>query len=759
MGPAKIPDPYPAATKRSAKRSDHLAKIREAERLVDAVEKAREQLRATARSAMGITGERGPSEPLRKSIKSSNLSWYPLLALSVLVIIDQFQGYALFVLGPEISSSLGISRGALGGLAALKVLAISVATLPMAAFVQKKARRAVVSIVTAFAWSTTTIFTGFVINVWGMLTVMLADGASSGSVAAVHAPLLIDSYPPRVRVRALSFYRSAENLGNILAPVLLGGLSALFGFTWRAIFLIMGIASLLAANFALRLKDPGFGRWDTQAVREAVHREGGLSETNLSDEEVDLGFFEIVRRLMLIPTIRRILTAHAVLGMLLVPLNTYLFFFLDERWGMGPGARGLFYGAMPIFSISALALFAKKGEEIFRRNPAGLLRLAALFLGAGVIALALAIFSPVFAAMVLLFGVAFALIALLGPALNAAMLSIIPSRMRPHAAALTGIFLAGVGGFGGLLLLGGLDRRFGTAGAIVSLVVPGVAAAFVLRTAARTINADLDRMVDEIVEEEELRSLVGQGHHLPMLACRHIDFSYGQLQVLFSVDFTVDDGEMVALLGTNGAGKSTLLRVISGLGLPGSGSVRFRGADITYLDSGRRVKLGITQVPGGRSVFGPLSVIENLRLFGYSHGRDTKTLDRAIEECFGVFPVLAGRLNQPASTLSGGEQQMLGLSKAFILRPRLLLIDELSLGLAPKIVGELLDMVRQINATGTAVVLVEQSVNLALSLVEHAYFMEKGEIRFDGRADELVERADLLRSVFLEGAAKGLASR
>jgi ABC-type branched-subunit amino acid transport system ATPase component len=247
--------------------------------------------------------------------------------------------------------------------------------------------------------------------------------------------------------------------------------------------------------------------------------------------------------------------------------------------------------------------------------------------------------------------------------------------------------------------------------------------------------------------------MVSQGRHLPLLGCRHLDFSYGQLQVLFDVDFTVDDGEMVALLGTNGAGKSTLLRVISGLGFPSSGSVHYRGTDITFVGADRRVALGISQVPGGRAVFGPMTVAENLAVYGYSLGRDRAAVSCGIDATFDAFPRLAARRNQLASTLSGGEQQMLALGKALILRPRLLLIDELSLGLAPIVVGELLAMVRTINASGTSVVLVEQSVNIALSLVHHAYFMEKGEVRFDGPSAELLARPDLLRSVFLEGVA------
>jgi ABC-type branched-subunit amino acid transport system ATPase component len=374
-------------------------------------------------------------------------------------------------------------------------------------------------------------------------------------------------------------------------------------------------------------------------------------------------------------------------------------------------------------------------------------------LAGGVVTLALAVAAPVFGLMALCFGVALALFAVLGPILNITLLSIVPAEMRPHASALAGIFLAAVGGLGGLLLLGGIERRFGTGGAIASLAIPGVIAALVLRTAAHTVNDDLDAMLIEAVEQEELRLMSARGQQAPLLACRHIDFSYGPVQALFDVSFAVEEGEMVALLGTNGAGKSTLLSVISGLGLPSRGSVRLRGMNITWVDAERRLRLGITQIDGGRAVFGPLSVVDNLRVFGYSHGRNRRAVEAGIDAGLDTFPALAERRNQMAATLSGGEQQMLGLTKAFTVKPQLLLIDELSLGLSPKVVSQLLQMVRLINEQGTSVVLVEQSVNIALELVEHAYFMEKGEIRFDGPARELLTRDDLLRAVFLEGAA------
>ena len=725
-------------------------------RRVEDLDRAREQLRIMARVALGVGGG-GDTPPLRRVLADTGTGWYPLVALGLLLAVDQFQSYGFLVLGPEIRDSLGISTSALGAAVALKTVAVMAATLPMAAAVQRVPRRAVISVATGLAWSVLTMATGLVTSLWMLVLILVLDGATTGSVGAVHTSLLSDSYPPEARLRALSVYRGADAAGNVIAPLIVALVTGALGMSWRGAFVAMGLASLAAAIASTRLRDPGYGHWDTARVRAKLQEETATEKAAPADDgEASLGFFEIVQRLSLLPTVRRLLTAYAVLGMLLVPLNTYLFFFLEDDWGMGPGERGLFYAVMPIFSVLALWWAAPRCEAMFRRDPGRLVTFGAVVLAGGVVALASAIFMPVFVPMVALFGVAFALFAVLTPILNTMLLSVVPSRMRPHASALAGIFLAAVGGFGGLVLLGGIDRRFGTAGAIASLSFPGLAAAWVLHGARTTVGDDLDRMVDELVEAEELRSVRASGVHLPMLTCRGVSYSYGRRQVLFDVDFTVDDGEMVALLGTNGAGKSTLLRVVSGLGLPSRGTIRFEGVDITFQDAERRVALGIAQVPGGRAVFGPLSVHDNLRAAGYSLGSDRRAVDRGIEESFAAFPRLYERRNQPASALSGGEQQMLGLAKALILRPRLLVIDELSLGLAPKVVGELLDMVRRINAGGTAVVLVEQSVNIALSLVEHAYFMEKGEVRFDGKASELLGRTDLLRSVFLEGASQGL---
>jgi ABC-type branched-subunit amino acid transport system ATPase component len=242
-----------------------------------------------------------------------------------------------------------------------------------------------------------------------------------------------------------------------------------------------------------------------------------------------------------------------------------------------------------------------------------------------------------------------------------------------------------------------------------------------------------------------------------LAACEGIDAGYGGIQVLFAVDAQVGDGEMVALLGTNGAGKSTVLRVIAGLLRPAQGRVVFEGEDITALDAVDRVKAGLVTVPGGRGVFPSLTVEENLRLAGWLYKRDTAFIEQVDARVFELFPVLRDRLGSKAGLLSGGEQQMLTIAQALYCRPRLLMIDELSLGLAPAMVATLLDAVREINARGTAVVVVEQSVNVATTLANRAIFMEKGQVRFTGPTAQLHERTDLLRSVFLRSGAPAQA--
>ncbi len=230
--------------------------------------------------------------------------------------------------------------------------------------------------------------------------------------------------------------------------------------------------------------------------------------------------------------------------------------------------------------------------------------------------------------------------------------------------------------------------------------------------------------------------------------------AYDKVQVLFGVDMEIRQDEIVALLGTNGAGKSTLLKAISGLVEPLDGSITFDGRDITHATPAERARLGIVQMPGGRAVFPTLTVAEHFKAAAWLFAKeDAAEIHARTARVLEFFPRLQERWHQMAGNLSGGEQQQLGLGMAFVAKPRLLIIDELSLGLAPAVVEQLLEIVRAIHDEGCPVILVEQSVNVALTIAHRAYFMEKGEVRFEGAAADLLARGDLLRSVFLEGAA------
>jgi ABC-type branched-subunit amino acid transport system ATPase component len=228
-----------------------------------------------------------------------------------------------------------------------------------------------------------------------------------------------------------------------------------------------------------------------------------------------------------------------------------------------------------------------------------------------------------------------------------------------------------------------------------------------------------------------------------------VDFSYGRLQVLFDVTLDLRRGEALALLGTNGAGKSTLLRVVAGLERPRRGRVMLHGRDVTGFEAEQMVQAGVVLVPGGRAVFGDLTVAENLEMEAFTLRRRRAVARERTAHALDLFPRLAERRHQKAGTMSGGEQQQLALAKALIVQPSVLCIDELSLGLAPVVVEALLRAVDAIRATGVSMIVVEQSLNVAASICDRAVFMEKGSVRFEGPTADLLERDDLARAVFL----------
>jgi branched-chain amino acid transport system ATP-binding protein len=230
-----------------------------------------------------------------------------------------------------------------------------------------------------------------------------------------------------------------------------------------------------------------------------------------------------------------------------------------------------------------------------------------------------------------------------------------------------------------------------------------------------------------------------------VLEARNLEARYGRIPALKGVDLELRAGELVALVGANGAGKSTLLRAISGV-QKSSGKLLFEGEEIQGAGPERRVALGIVQVPEGRQVFGPLSVEDNLRLGAYRRGR--RTARRSLERVYALFPALAERRPHAAGTLSGGQQQMLAIGRALMAEPRVLLLDEPSMGLAPKLVAEIFACVARLRADDTALLLVEQNARAALAIADRGYVLETGRIVLAGTGAELLAN-EAVRSAYL----------
>lgn len=232
-----------------------------------------------------------------------------------------------------------------------------------------------------------------------------------------------------------------------------------------------------------------------------------------------------------------------------------------------------------------------------------------------------------------------------------------------------------------------------------------------------------------------------------MLEVNDIQVYYGMIQAIKGVSFHVNEGEVIALIGANGAGKTTILHTVSGLLAPKSGTVLFEGKDITKVAGHKIVSMGMAHVPEGRRVFAQLSVLQNLKLGAYTR-KDKEEIQQTLKTVFERFPRLEERQNQLAGTLSGGEQQMLAMGRALMSHPKIILMDEPSMGLSPIFVNEIFDIIQEVSKSGTTVLLVEQNAKKALSIADRAYVLETGNIVLEGKASDLLEN-DAIKKAYL----------
>ena len=234
---------------------------------------------------------------------------------------------------------------------------------------------------------------------------------------------------------------------------------------------------------------------------------------------------------------------------------------------------------------------------------------------------------------------------------------------------------------------------------------------------------------------------------MAMLEIKDLKVSYGMIQAIKGISFEVNKGEVIALIGANGAGKTTILHTITGLLNADSGSVTYEGKDITRMPGHKIVSMGIAHVPEGRRVFANMTVLQNLKLGAYTR-KDKAEIAETLEMVYTRFPRLKERKNQLAGTLSGGEQQMLAMGRALMSKPKLMMLDEPSMGLSPIFVNEIFDIIEEVSKSGTTVLLVEQNAKKALSIADRAYVLETGNIVLDGKASELLDN-DSIKKAYL----------
>jgi ABC-type branched-subunit amino acid transport system ATPase component/predicted MFS family arabinose efflux permease len=682
-----------------------------------------------------------PDEDDDVDLRETLATWgtAPLAVLFALNVVDELDRIALTVLAPNIRDAFGLSTSALGAIANLGAVMTLLAAMPVAVLAERRSRVRIAA-ATGIVWSVFAALTGLVANAFQLALARIGAGIGKASVEPVHSSLLADSYPVAARGRIFAAHQLANPVAVIFGPLLVGGIVLVIpGDAWRFGFIVPAALSLVAALAAFRLREPIRGRF-----------ERGELEDEPSTDAPQVTLAASMRRLLQIQTLRSMYFGLGILGFALFGAGAILSLYLEEHYGLGEGGRALVISLLGVGGLIGMPIGGKIGDRLFRHDPAWPLFLIGAALPVYGVAQAVAVYLPGVWLTVPALVLAQAFASTTTPAFRLLFASVTPPSMRSVAFGSIGIFMVVFGGFGGAIIFGAIADATSEQLSLALLGIPTALAGFVIIGGARTVRADLAAVAADLREER----LAAERRSQPqrnLLEIRNLDFHYGPVQILFDVNLDVPEGEIFALLGTNGAGKSTLLRAVTGLTPPTRGSIRFDGVETTHLEAEQLLRLGIAQMPGGKATFPGLSVYENLRVGAFTFRDDAARVEREIAEVFEWFPRLAERRDQLAGTLSGGEQQMLALGKAFLTKPRLLCIDELSLGLQPSIVAQILEIVREMHRRGTTIIIVEQSLNVALSLATTAVFMEKGEVRFTGPARELLERPDLARSVFLDG--------
>ena len=663
--------------------------------------------------------------------------------LAAIEAFDELEGAALSLLGPDIANTFGVSDGTITFITAASAAFYMLGAAPMGWMADRMRRIPIVAIATiTFAFFS--FATGLAVSAFMLFWLRFGAGIAKANSLTIHPALLADAYPIAIRGRMYAMEKGISQVAATISPILVGAVATAAGGDegWRWAYLIFSIPIAVMGFFALRIPEPERGQWEKREV---------LGRSLKSEEGMDISAEAAFARIWRIDTIRYMTIALVALGFALFPAGSIQSFFLEEEFGLDAWERGLAISPTALGLLLFLPLIGKRFDRTFKRDPNRALRILGALLFPLTATVPIQYFMPNVYLFVVwgvvngtLLGASFSMI---GPAVQ----TVLPYRLRSMGMAIIMFFMFAIGAVGGGLLASFLQDEIGERSTIITVTVIAMplGAFYIMRGASR-MRRDLSLVVSELKEEEEEQQRRAQpGATIPALQLHNIDFSYGQVQVLFDLSFEVQQGETLALLGTNGAGKSTALRVVTGLNTPERGIIRLGGRTITFATPEQRVAMGIQMLPGGGGVFRSMTIGDNILVGAGPYRRDRSALIQRLDYVFELFPMLKDRQHELAGDLSGGQQQMLALARVMLHQPKILLIDELSLGLAPSVVAELLELVESLKSAGQTMIVVEQSLNVALSIAERAIFLEKGEVRFEGRTADLVGRDDIARAVFL----------
>ena len=667
------------------------------------------------------------------------------VVLMILNSLDELQTAAIAVLAPDIRDTFGVSDGTITFIASSSGAFVVLGAIPMG-WAADRMRRIPIIGWASIIFAAMVTLSGMAVNAFSFFWARFGVGIAKANTIPVHSSMIADTYPIGIRGRIGAIDKGTGRLIAVISPILVGGIAAIANGPgevdgWRWTYYILGIPVAIAAIAAFFLKEPQRGRWEKEDV---------LGESFTEDDPLPVSLDAAFSRLMRIKTVKSVVLGFSALGFGLFTAPVLENLWLEDKFGLESFERGAWATAAGLFTVLSLVYVGPKFDRLWRENPTRTLQMIGALIGFS------AIFKPIQWAMptVPLF-IAFSIptLVMLNTAfamVSPVMQAIVPYRLRGSGTALITLYIFFIGGTGGGLISFMFADSWGPRVTTLVLTIPSaILGGWIMYRGARHVRHDLSLNVQELFDEQDEQRRTTGDDEVPALQLNNIDFSYGPVQVLFDVAFEVKKGETLALLGTNGAGKSTILRVISGLGIPQRGVVRLGGRTVTYTSPQLRSRLGIQQLPGGKGVFPDMTVRQNLVMGAYIHRHDSADVERRIASVLELFPDLERRQGQRASSMSGGQQQMLALARVLLHEPEILLIDELSLGLAPTVVQDLLGLIERLQERGQTIILVEQSLNVALSVADRAIFLEKGQVRFEGSAEDLLKRDDLARAVFL----------